>query len=444
MKPRKLAACLYAASGCLKGQENHELLFTQLLGKPAAFFALQAVLDLAPDLVIIVAASGRFSEKYWSDLTAKSGIPVLLQFLDKREIVRDEEEIGLKAAGRAASSLRRYSPADVVMVPATMPLLGKRTLRDLVKAHRRKGCALTFLAGPEESALSRVFVFSTDAGVGEWRDAGQGKIRGYESLGKRLAGSGLKIAFFGKPHEHELLEIRSPFDLAAAADLLRKVKNGKLVSSGVKVTDPASLWADWDVKIGKGTRVSPFVCLEGESRIGRDCVIHPYSHLKDCRIGDRVVVLPATVMEGSLLESDTQVGPFSRLRPGTVVRRGAHVGNFVEMKKTDFGPGSKAMHLSYLGDSSVGEGVNVGAGTITCNYDGVNKNRTEIGSGVFIGSGTELIAPIKIGRNAYIAAGSTVTRDVSPESLVIARARQVEKPAWVLKKIKGKKKPKKS
>jgi bifunctional UDP-N-acetylglucosamine pyrophosphorylase/glucosamine-1-phosphate N-acetyltransferase len=158
------------------------------------------------------------------------------------------------------------------------------------------------------------------------------------------------------------------------------------------------------------------------------------------RIGDGVRILDSTVIDDSVLEAGVQAGPFSRLRPGTILRAGSRVGNFVEMKNTDFGPRSKAQHLSYLGDSLVEEGVNVGAGTITCNYDGVRKSRTHIEAGVFIGSGTELIAPVKIGKGAYVAAGSTISRDVSPDSLVIARARQTEKPGWVLRKLRERKK----
>jgi bifunctional UDP-N-acetylglucosamine pyrophosphorylase/glucosamine-1-phosphate N-acetyltransferase len=146
--------------------------------------------------------------------------------------------------------------------------------------------------------------------------------------------------------------------------------------------------------------------------------------------------LSSTVLEGAVLEPGCQVGPFTRLRPGTVVRRGAKVGNFVEMKNTVFGQRSKAMHLSYLGDTRVEEDVNIGAGTITCNYDGVRKNRTHIGAGAFIGSGTELVAPVRVGKKAYVAAGSTITKDVGPASLAIGRARQVEKPGWVIERIK--------
>jgi bifunctional UDP-N-acetylglucosamine pyrophosphorylase/glucosamine-1-phosphate N-acetyltransferase len=186
--------------------------------------------------------------------------------------------------------------------------------------------------------------------------------------------------------------------------------------------------------VGEETVIHPSVIIEGNSRIGRDCRIHPFVHIRNARIGNRVKIFGSTDIEDCILEDDSQAGPFSRLRPKTVVRAGARVGNFVEMKNTVFGPRSKALHLSYLGDSEVGEDVNIGAGTITCNYDGVRKNRTIIEDGVFIGSGTELVAPVKVGKKAYVAAGSTITKDVGPEALAVARARQVEKPGWVRRK----------
>jgi bifunctional UDP-N-acetylglucosamine pyrophosphorylase/glucosamine-1-phosphate N-acetyltransferase len=225
-------------------------------------------------------------------------------------------------------------------------------------------------------------------------------------------------------------------DLALTASLLRLRKNRALARAGVTLLDPGTTWIDWDIAVGPGSVIYPFTFIEGRSRLGRNCRIYPHVHITDCRLGEGVKVLDATVIEGSVLQAGSQAGPFCRMRPGTVIRRGARVGNFVELKNTVFGPRSKAMHLSYLGDSHVGEDVNVGAGTITCNYDGVRKNPTRIGAGAFIGSGTELVAPVKVGRKAYIAAGSTITRDVRPASLAIARARQVEKPGWVAERMK--------
>ena len=218
----------------------------------------------------------------------------------------------------------------------------------------------------------------------------------------------------------------------AACSSPRRVadKLAELGDSGVTILGPSSTWVDLDAVIGPDTIVYPGAVIEGRTVIGPGCRIHPGCHIVGSRIGAGVVVRTATVIEDSTLEDGVTVGPLARLRPKNVLRAGAHVGNFVEMKNTDFGAGSKAGHLSYLGDSLVGEGVNVGAGTITCNYDGVRKNRTVIEAGAFIGSGTELVAPVKVGRGAYVAAGSTITKDVSPEALAVARGRQVEKQGW--------------
>jgi bifunctional UDP-N-acetylglucosamine pyrophosphorylase/glucosamine-1-phosphate N-acetyltransferase len=256
-------------------------------------------------------------------------------------------------------------------------------------------------------------------------------------LASRLTRAGRKVGFYECPDAAEALPAVDSVAVARAARELRRRKNEALARRGVVFLDPASAWIDWAAAIGARTVVYPSVVIEGPTRIGADGCIFPHVHIRDSVLGSRVRVLSSTVMEGTVIENDVQVGPFSRFRPKTRVCAGARVGNFVEMKNTVFGPGSKAQHLSYVGDSTVEEGVNVGAGTITCNYDGVAKNPTHIGAGAFIGSGTELVAPVRIGPGAYVAAGSTITKDVSPGALAIARARQVEKPGWVLEKARA-------
>jgi len=205
---------------------------------------------------------------------------------------------------------------------------------------------------------------------------------------------------------------------------------------GVTLLDPETTWIEAGVTIGRDTVVYPAVRIEGTTRIGEDCVIHSQSRISDCRLGNGVTVKDSCVLSGSVLEDGVGVGPFAHLRPGTVLRKGAKVGNFVEAKKTEIGEGSKANHLSYLGDAVVGKDVNIGAGTITCNYDGVSKHTTVIEDGVFIGSDTQLIAPVRVGRGAIIAAGSTITEDVPPDALAIGRARQANKKGWAKKKKK--------
>ena len=218
-------------------------------------------------------------------------------------------------------------------------------------------------------------------------------------------------------------------------DRSRQEKRRRLAAAGVTLIDPAATWIDSEVRIGAGTVIYPCVVIEGRSVIGRDCRIYPFTHLVDARLGRRVEVLSSTVIESARIGDNARVGPFTHFRPGTVIKPGASVGNFVEMKNTVFGRRSLARHLSYVGDATVGDDVNIGAGTITCNFDGVRKNPTVIEGGAFVGSGTELVAPVRVGRQAVIGAGSTITKDVAPGALAVARGRQVEIKGWAKRKF---------
>ncbi len=243
-----------------------------------------------------------------------------------------------------------------------------------------------------------------------------------------------KIEASKTPYPEEALGLKGGEDLAMIALALRIRKARALAVSGVTIQDPLTTWIDLDVQVGPGTVIYPSVMLEGRTQIGRGCRIYPFSHLVDSTVGNGVKILPSTVIEQSTIEDEAQVGPFTHLRPKTVVCSKARVGNFVEMKNTRFGKGSKAGHLSYLGDSEVGEDVNIGAGTITCNFDGFQKHKSLIEEGAFIGSGSQLIAPVKVGKGAYVGAGSTITKDVSPGALAVSRGRQFEKPGWAARK----------
>jgi len=203
------------------------------------------------------------------------------------------------------------------------------------------------------------------------------------------------------------------------------------MAAGVTVVDPATTWVHPAVVVGPDTVLHPGVYLEGQTRIGSGCEIHSGVRIIDSTLGDGVVINNFCVIRQSAVESGAVVGPFAQLRPASTVGENAHVGNFVELKNTRLGRGSKANHLSYLGDATIGDKVNVGAGTITCNYDGVAKHPTVIEDGAFIGSDSQLIAPVRVGKNAYVAAGSSITEDVPAESLAIARSKQVNKPGWI-------------
>jgi bifunctional UDP-N-acetylglucosamine pyrophosphorylase / glucosamine-1-phosphate N-acetyltransferase len=203
-----------------------------------------------------------------------------------------------------------------------------------------------------------------------------------------------------------------------------------LLSQGVVVEDPASTLVGPEVVVEAGAVIRPFTILEGRTVVRAGACVGPFARLVDMEVGAQAQVLDHCVLEQSVVEERASVGPFARLRPGSRVARGAKVGNFVELKKTTLGEGSKAQHLSYLGDATIGPGVNIGAGTITCNYDGTTKSPTRIEAGAFVGSHATLVAPVTIGEGTYVGAGSTITEDVPRDALALGRARQVLKPGW--------------
>jgi bifunctional UDP-N-acetylglucosamine pyrophosphorylase/glucosamine-1-phosphate N-acetyltransferase len=211
------------------------------------------------------------------------------------------------------------------------------------------------------------------------------------------------------------------------------------MAAGVTIVDPAVTYVDAGVTVGADTVLHPNVYLEGATAIGSGCEIHAGARIVDSTIGDRVTILNYCVITSSAIGDDVRVGPFAHVRPESQVLQGAHIGNFVELKKTTLGKGSKANHLTYLGDAIVGERVNVGAGTITCNYDGEKKHQTVIEDGAFIGSDTQLVAPVRVGKGAYVGAGSSIVEDVPAGSLAVARGRQVNKEGWVERKKNQKK-----
>jgi bifunctional UDP-N-acetylglucosamine pyrophosphorylase/glucosamine-1-phosphate N-acetyltransferase len=251
-----------------------------------------------------------------------------------------------------------------------------------------------------------------------------------------LSQGGGKVGKCRTSRTDEIVGVNDRYELARAAEALRHQKIRALADKGVTIFDPSSTWIDLDAKVGRDTTIYPSVFIEGNSVIGTHCTLYPHVHISHSKIGRRVKILSSTMIEHSQIRDEAQVGPFTHLRPKTVIKMGAKVGNFVEMKNTVFGQYSKAGHLSYLGDTEVEDSVNIGAGTITCNYDGIKKSKTHIESGAFIGSGVEIVAPVKIGKKAYVGAGSTITKDVSPESLAVTRSRQIEKKGWARRKRK--------
>ncbi len=245
-----------------------------------------------------------------------------------------------------------------------------------------------------------------------------------------LVKSRAKVVALKADDPAEVLGANTLAELAALDSELRARKCRQLMAEGVSIYGPETCVIDSDVQVGPDTVIEPFVQLLGRTKIGSECRIRSFSVISDSELGDKVLVRPGCIIDQSRILAGALLGPYSHLRPESEVGEGAHVGNFVETKKARLGRGSKANHLTYLGDADIGEGVNVGAGTITCNYDGKAKHRTTIENGAFIGSDSTLVAPVRIGRDAYVAAGSTITEDVPENALALGRSRQTTKEGW--------------
>jgi len=228
-------------------------------------------------------------------------------------------------------------------------------------------------------------------------------------------------------------------ELVALDAKARAAKAARLMEAGVTIFRPDTTVIDPDVEIGTDTVIEPFVQLLGTTKIGSGCHIRSFSVIEDCTVGDGVLIRQSCILTESTVEAGAKIGPFSHLRPGSEIGEDAHVGNFVETKKTRLGKGAKASHLTYLGDAEVGEATNIGAGVITCNYDGVHKHLTRIGKGAFVGSDSTLVAPVTVEDGAFIAAGSCITNDVPANALALGRARQVTKEGWATARRAGQK-----
>ena len=360
---------------------------------------------------------------------------------------------------------KRGAPSSYLILNGDTPLLQESTVRELLRVHEASRATVTVLTAVLEKAggygrvvraqsaereVSRI-VEDRDAteeeqgireiNVGTYVVDGEFLFSALEKLDPSNAQGeyyltdiihvaveqGRRVAAMVLDDPDEGLGVNTRRQLAEAEQVVRQQIRDRWLDAGVTMIDPASTWIDATVTIGKDTVLYPNVTLEGVTVIGEDCVLRSGTRLKNCIVGNGVEILDHCLFTDSQIEDDAHVGPFVHLRPGVVVRKKAKVGNFVEMKKTDLGEGSKANHLSYLGDAKIGKGVNIGAGTITCNYDGIRKFQTVIGDGVFLGSDTQLIAPVTVGVGAIIAAGTTVTEDVPADALAIARVPQVNR-----------------
>jgi bifunctional UDP-N-acetylglucosamine pyrophosphorylase/glucosamine-1-phosphate N-acetyltransferase len=251
-----------------------------------------------------------------------------------------------------------------------------------------------------------------------------------------LRGAGHSMGAVIIEDAREALGINTRLELAEVDRLLRERKLRELMLAGVTIEKPETVTIDPDVCIGADTVIGPFAQILGNTSIGEECTVGACSMVEDSEIGHRVHIGPFTLVGRSRVEHGAHIGPFARLRFGNHVEEGVHIGNFVELKKAHMGAGAKANHLAYLGDTEIGARANIGAGTITCNYDGAHKHQTTIGKEAFVGSNSTLVAPLEVGDGAYLAAGSVITDAVPPDALALGRARQVVKSGWAAKRKK--------
>jgi acetyltransferase-like isoleucine patch superfamily enzyme len=345
------------------------------------------------------------------------------------ESIEALEDVEFVTTERLQEALGR-SRNKVLLLSSELACVQPRTLRRLITTTKGNRCLAALGKADQPAAAYSSTVLEVHRALSDlpMRD-------GLDALLSRL-----KPAKRIQVPAEELIRVRTPADWSRAVRALRRRKAEELLAAGVFIDDPANVHIDPDVRVGLGTRIRGWVIIEGESRVGTNCEIGPFSHIVDSVVGAETVLLDHCFIRSSRVGKQAQLGPFAHVRPESVIGNQAKVGNFVELKKTNLGPGAKAPHLTYLGDATVGGGANVGAGTITCNYDGESKHQTVIGDGAFIGSDVQLVAPVRVGKDAYVAAGSCIVADVPAKSLALARSRQVIKRGWVNRKNSMKKK----
>ncbi len=453
-----LAIAILAAGKGTRLNSNRPKVLHEIAGKPLLAHVVAAATHVvAPQNIFAII--GHEADRVREAL-AGAGINFVLQ--------REQRGTG-DAIAVAQAALQGFEHA--LVLSGDVPLIQPETIEQVRDFHFATGAAMTILtAEPDDpTGYGRIFRKTTRGKETDEveRIVEQKSLRGKEA-GRREVNSGIyafaiqplfahikeltannsqrelyltdMAALLGKAGQkvvalrardaNQVLGVNTRIELAQLDAKLRDRKARELMLAGTTIFRPETCDIDADVTIGADTVIEPFVQLVGATTIGADCRIRSHSVITNCKIGDRVLILPGCILEDSVVHNGAQLGPYTHLRPGSDIGEGAHLGNFVETKKSRIGKGSKANHLTYLGDADIGDGVNIGAGTITCNYDGISKYPTVIEDGAFVGSDTTLVAPVRIGKGAYIGAASCITEDVPADALAVGRGRQVTKEGW--------------
>jgi bifunctional UDP-N-acetylglucosamine pyrophosphorylase / glucosamine-1-phosphate N-acetyltransferase len=446
-----LRVLILAAGKSTRMKSRYAKVLHRVGGLTLVEHVLNVARNLSNDISVVVGHSAD---------QVKAAIPEVT-FIDQKE------QLGTGHAVLAAREKFSGYAGDVLVMPGDVPLIGTATLNAFVRFHREGGFRASVLTADIEDprGYGRIIRHNNSEldSIVEHRDASPDvlKIREinsgvyvfnspalFESLTKIrndnvqheyylpdvigiLGSQKQKIGAFKVESAEEVLGINTRQELAAVDRVMRRRKCESLMVDGVTIIDPHTVYIDASVEIGPDTVIYPSVQIYGQTVIGEEATIHSFSRISNSKVGDRSVVLEGCIVVDSVIGEDVSIGPSAHVRMGTTIGNSAKVGNFVEIKKSALGAGTKSMHLAYLGDATIGKNVNIGAGVITCNYDGVNKHPTTIEDGAFVGTDSQLIAPVRVGRNAYVAAGSSITEDVPAESLAIGRGRQVNKEGWV-------------
>ena len=462
MNAKGLAAIILAAGKGTRMKSALPKVLHELNGQPMVHYPVQQAARLGCQRTVLVIGHGAEEVK---ECLAEQKVDFAVQ----------EQQLGTGHALLSAQGALADFDGALLLLCGDVPLLRQTTLQQLLDYHRSEGAAATVLtatmtdpfgygrilrdgsevlgiveekdATDEQRTICEIntgiyvfeapLVFEILSGLG--CDNAQGEYYLTDVLAT-LRADGSKVRALVMDDPAEAMGINSRVQLAEAATIMRQRTNERLMLGGVTLIDPAATYVDEQVEVGADTIIHPGVCLWGATRIGQGCVIEPQVTVENCQVGDQVRLKTGSVLEGSQVGAHSDIGPMAHLRPGTVLAGHNKVGNFVETKKAFIGEGSKASHLTYIGDAELGARVNIGCGTITCNYDGANKHKTIIEDDVFVGSDTQFVAPVRIGRNSLIGAGSTITKDVPADSLALSRSPQKTIEGWVLRKQKQNKK----
>ncbi len=452
-----LTAIILAAGEGTRMKSSLPKVLHPLCGKPLISWVYEAVEELHPGKICIVVNRNN-----------RKGIAAVLSRRNKKTVfVYQDKPLG---SGDAVRSCLPYlgGQGDTLILCADTPLLTTTTLKNLIGQHRQEKNVLTILTVKMDDpyGYGRIcrspggevtkIIEENDAGIKE-KEIKEINSGVYCAGTKYLLQTVKKLPLNQKKGEYYLTDMVSLFsegkrkiktsvvsspaevigintrkELAEAEKIMRQKILNELMLNGVTIADPGSTYIDAEVKIGKDTVIFPGTMIKGETEIGENCRLGPQSYIEDCRIGNEVEIRASFIYKDEIGDG-ARIGPFAHLRAGTSIGKKTRIGNFTEVKNSKIGNGTKVSHLSYIGDAKLGKGINIGAGVITCNYDGITKHQTIIEDEVFIGSNVNLIAPIRIGKKAVIGAGSTIINKVPPKSLAIARSREIIKRNYILR-----------